>query len=483
MNILTENEINIKSLEKEIYDYACKLAAKAFSNFLEALDVELMKNRDKELLRHKGHRKTCIKTLMGEVEYSRAVYQVMDNECEKKFVYLLDEYVGFKNIGFISANLVERIADNICETSYGQTAKNISSLTGQSISHQGVWNVVQKLGSQIEARENRYIELNKEHKLQGEREVAILFEEADGIFARQQKRYRRKGNNSFELKIAIAHEGWKQTAPKRFELANKTVVCDIASGTEFNKRKEAVLSSKYNTDEISVRIFNSDGGGWIKKLHDYNDEAHFQLDPFHIQKAIKTSDPGGDYSKQVSGMLRENKLDELFEYLDAVANSLESKTAEERVRRLLSYLKDNRNGLIPYRKRGLNLPKLQDGLVYKGMGNGEHNMFLVVAKRMKHRGACWSPQGGLKLCKLLCHKVSNSLVETIESLTTFEIPERLQESTMKPLLSSSKAPKKEGKGYEGNHTSIPFVDSAITNETKEIIDWLKGKYFTLPSYF
>ena len=482
MNILTENEINIKSLEKEIYDYACKLAAKAFSNFLEALDFELMKNRDKGLFRNKGTRKTCIKTLMGEVEYSRTVYQVMDNECEKKFVYLLDEYVGFENIGFISANLVERIADNICESSYEQTAKNISSLTGQSISHQGVWNVVQKLGSQIEARENRYIELNKKHMLQGEREIAVLFEEADGIFVKKQKRYRHKGNNSFELKIAIAHEGWKETAPKRFELSNKTVVCDIASGTEFNKRKEAVLSSKYNTDEISVRIFNSDGGGWIKKLHDYNDEAHFQLDPFHIQQAIRHSDAGGDYSKQVLGMLRDNKLDDLFEYLDAVANSLENKNTEEKVRRLLGYLRDNRNGLIPYQKRGLNLPKLPDGLVYKGMGNGEHNMFLVVAKRMKHRGAAWSPQGGLKLCTLLCHKVSNTLVETIEILTSFEIPERLQEPLIKPLWSSAKAPKKDGKGYEGKHTSIPFIDSSLSNGRKELINWLKGKY-GLISYF
>lgn len=483
MNILTENEINIKSLEKYFYDCGCRLAAEAFANYLESLDQELMKSRDKELLRHKGQRKTCIKTLMGEVEYSRAVYQVMDNECEKKFVYLLDEYVGFEKIGFISANLVERIADNICETSYGQTAKNISSLTGQSISHQGVWNVVQKLGSQIEAKENRYIELNKEHKLQGEREISILFEEADGIFVKKQKRYRHKGSNSFELKIAIAHEGWKETAPKRFELVNKTIVCDITSGTEFNKRKEAVLSSKYNTDEISVRIFNSDGGGWIKKLHDYNDEVQFQLDPFHIQKAIRYSDLGGDYSIQISKMMKQYRFDDLFDYLDAVANSLENKNAEERVRRLLSYLRDNRNGLIPYQKRELNLPNLPGGLVYKGMGNGEHNMFLVVAKRMKHRGACWSPQGGLKLCKLLCHKVSNSLVETIESLTTFEIPERMQESVMKPLLSSSKAPKKDGKGYEGKHTSIPFVDYAISNETKKIIDWLKGKYFSLPSYF
>ena len=154
----------------------------------------------------------------------------------------------------------------------------------------------------------------------------------------------------------------------RSELANKTVVCDIASGTEFNKRKEAVLSSKYNTDEINMRIFNSDGGGWIKKLHDYNDEAYFQLDPFHLQKAIRSSDVGGDYLKQASTMLRENKIDELFEYLDAVANSLESKNAEERVRRLIGYLRDNRNGLIPYLKRGLNPPKTSGRTCLQGNG-------------------------------------------------------------------------------------------------------------------
>ncbi len=41
MNILTENEINIKSLEKEIYNYACKLASKAFSNFCRLLTKNL----------------------------------------------------------------------------------------------------------------------------------------------------------------------------------------------------------------------------------------------------------------------------------------------------------------------------------------------------------------------------------------------------------------------------------------------------------
>lgn len=50
---------------------------------------------------------------MGEVEYYRAVYAVTDESAERKFVYLIDEYMGFDNIGFVSSNLAEKIADNI----------------------------------------------------------------------------------------------------------------------------------------------------------------------------------------------------------------------------------------------------------------------------------------------------------------------------------------------------------------------------------
>ena len=57
-------------------------------------------------------------------------------------------------------------------------------------------------------------------------------------------------------------------------------------------------------------------------------------------------------------------------------------------------LKENQKGLTSYQKRGIELPELPKGLVYRWMWKGEHNMFLLVAKRIKHRDACWSPQGG-----------------------------------------------------------------------------------------
>lgn len=78
-------------------------------DLLQGIDRRLMKTRDKKVYRHIGHRKTCLKTLMGEVEYSRAIYEVMDGSSERKFIYLLDEYMGFDCVGFVSSNLVEKI--------------------------------------------------------------------------------------------------------------------------------------------------------------------------------------------------------------------------------------------------------------------------------------------------------------------------------------------------------------------------------------
>ena len=49
-----------------------------------------MKTRDTKKYRHKGLRKNTIKTVMGEVEYVRAMYEV-EEEGIKKRVYLLDE--------------------------------------------------------------------------------------------------------------------------------------------------------------------------------------------------------------------------------------------------------------------------------------------------------------------------------------------------------------------------------------------------------
>lgn len=73
--IVNEELVSFKELEKKIYSYVCELAREITQQMLESYDEELAKSRDKKVYRGKGKRKTSIKTVYGEVEYSRNVYR------------------------------------------------------------------------------------------------------------------------------------------------------------------------------------------------------------------------------------------------------------------------------------------------------------------------------------------------------------------------------------------------------------------------
>ena len=70
----------------------------------------------------------------------------------------------------------------------------------------------------------------------------------------------------------------------------------------------------YNTDEIGMRIFNSDGAKWIKNLH-IDDTVQFQLDPFHVRQAIVRKVSDKNAKNQINKFLDELKIDEMLEYI------------------------------------------------------------------------------------------------------------------------------------------------------------------------
>lgn len=463
--ILQEKELNFKSLEQKFYKIGCKISCDAMKELLQELDHMLEKQRDKAIYRHKGHRKTTIKTLMGEVAFSRAIYQVCDDDGGKKFVYLLDEFLNFDTIGLVSSNLAEKVVENACVCSFKNTAKNVSELTGQSISHGGAWNIVQKLGEKVADIEVSQTNLYKQNKLMGEKEVKLLFEESDGVFLKMQGKDRKK-SKSQEMKIAMFYEGWKQVGKDRYELANKNVVCGFDSVNDFTDKKEAKIASIYNTDEIDMRIFNSDGAAWIKKLH-IDDSVHFQLDRFHVKQAILRATRDVEIQKNITKLYENQQIDELLALVDAYANSFDNEKQEKKFRQLHTYLSENKGGLIPYQKRGLDLPAPPQGLEYRCMGTCEHNVDLVIAKRMKHQGASWSINGADNLGKLLALKASKKLSKTLEQITKIVLPEAVT-SDIITVLSASKTAKKEGKGYGGKVCSRPYANAFKTSGRKAI---------------
>ncbi|WP_373214233.1 UPF0236 family transposase-like protein [Ruminococcus sp. 5_1_39BFAA] len=128
----------------------------------------------KHLEQNKGKRTTTIKTVYGEVAYARRVYQTKLEDGKKAFVYLLDEAMQMDKIGLISTNLAEKIAMTVTESPYRVTADIISETCGQSISHGGAWNLVQKLGERIREEEDYTVKQMEAGEAEGKAEGAAL---------------------------------------------------------------------------------------------------------------------------------------------------------------------------------------------------------------------------------------------------------------------------------------------------------------------
>lgn len=387
--IVNEKLVSFKELEKKIYSYVCELAREITQQMLESYDEELAKSRDKKVYRGKGKRKTSIKTIYGKVEYSRNVYRTETEDGQVAHIFLLDQAMHMDKIGLISTNLAEKIALTVTESPYRVTAEQISSTCGQSISAGGVWNMMQRLGERIDEEKEKQ---------------------------------------------------------NRSTLVNKTMLAGMEKSNDFHAKREACIRKKYAADEIGQRILNGDGGSWIKEP--YDPDTIFQLDRYHIYQEILRKISNKDAQKEIRRLFDEEKMDEMLEYIQIYATSVasqdENDKSSKKAMELYQYL-NNKDGLLPYDKRGINIPAPEKGILYKGMGIQETQNCTVITLRMKHRRMRWSVNGANNLAKALYRKENRELVETIDRYTdglvfTMQMQEIIE------TLSAAKAPKKDGKG-------------------------------------
>ena len=184
--IVEDKLVSFKELEQKIFNYVCEFGREITQLMLERYDEELMKNRDTKQYRNKGGRATSIKTVYGEVSYTRNVYETKTEGGKKAYVYLLDEALSMDKIGLISTNLAEKIAETVTEAPYRATAEMISSTCGQTVSHGGVWNLVQQLGVRISEEEKVTVSEMNAAQAKGTTSIPVLFEEMDGVWLRMQ---------------------------------------------------------------------------------------------------------------------------------------------------------------------------------------------------------------------------------------------------------------------------------------------------------
>lgn len=469
-SIVEETLVSFKELEQKIYRYVCQLGCEITQIILERYDTELMSQRDKEKYRNKGQRKTSIKTVYGEVEYSRRVYQALLDSGEKAFVFLLDEAMQMEKIGLISSNLAQKLAMTITEATYRVTAETISSTCGQTISHGGVWNFIQKLGEKISAEEENDVVQMHADQTKGTKEIPTLFEEMDGVWLKMQRPDHKKAPSQ-EMKVFTMYEGWDAEAEKakRSTLVNKAMLAGMEDADTFQEKREAFIRSRYNADEIRLRILNGDGGGWIRE--DYDPDAIFQLDRYHVYQEILRKIRDKKAQKDIRNLFEEEKIKEMLSYILTYADSVETDDpndkASENARKLHRYLKNNKDGLLPYHKRGIPIPEPQKGMIHKEMGVQENQNCSLITMRMKHRRMRWG-RGANNLAKVMYRKENRELIETIDRysdglITNASLGEIVE------TLSAAKAPKKDGKGNpypDIFRAHLPLIEAMQTASRK-----------------
>ena len=464
-NILNENAVSFKELEQAIFEQCCEAAREATKAILQAMDEKLAKERDKSKYRDKGYRKTTIKTIYGEVEYLRHVYITRTDDGRNAAVYLLDEELGIDTIGLISTNLAEKIGMVVTCTPFRKTSEQITETTGQSISHAGVWNVVQALGSKLEEEEKELVNEFYTERTRGTKKAGVLFEEMDGIWLKDQRDGGRKGKG-LEVKIGTIYEGWKADSGKRSILSGKTVLAGIGSSEEFREKWEAKIQSIYDPSKIEQRILNGDGGDWIKD--EYDADTIRQLDRFHVKKTIIEKVPYADARSRMLDLLGRNRSEELVEYVQIYYDSIDPEDEEVRqdAKELRDYLWNHEDELANYKARDKEIPEAPEGIVYKNMGVQENQNCTVIGLRMKGKRKRWAPESANNMIRLLYYRENHDLIDAIDRYTDGEVMIEPVMNRMKMPLSAAKVNVTNCKGrnkyVEILNIHLPITDSGNT---------------------
>ena len=456
MTITVEVEISnseIRSFGKLIataFELAMEFGRKLVVQALELRDQELAETRDKKRYRSKGKRWTSIKTKLGVVEYQRIVY--VDNAATEggSCVYLLDEVLGIEKVGLVSEDVCQAAATAVCETSYRGAAKLISETTGLTISKQGVWNIVQDMGRRQKARIEQHAKRAEHHCGTGVIESKLLYEENDGIYLKLQGESRKKYGSDKEMKVGIAYDGatWQigKDKKKRRTLDNKVAYASFESARDFTRHKEGLVASRFDVDEIELRVINGDGAQWIQKHGDAN--CISVLDKFHRNKKITECVRDPEFATLVRELLYAGRIDDTLTCIEAQMNSVTDEQEKALLKELYSYYANNKDALLGYYDRGVKIPptRLPGEIHHARLGSMESNVFTLIGNRMKGRRACWSENGANNLALILCAYHTTGM-DNLFSVAVPASTARSDKPSMDMKASAGSTPETEGHGY------------------------------------
>ncbi len=240
--------------------------------------------------------------------------------------------------------------------------------------------------------------------------MAVLFAEADELRVALQRPKRRRtpgqrlpkrGALRGEVRLLVCHRGWMLRDPgsAEYRVQDKHLYATIAEAEAFWRGATLSLHGYCALEQVRCTLLNGDGALWIRHGQEYLPSCEFQLDRWHLQQALKA---GLDWHPRARQRLRDQiaagaawpTVERVL--TQALRQAPEAQTTAA-VRGLRTYLWENRDGLVDYRRRALPVPP---DAAWRGLGIAESNIDKPWANRLTKRGMSWST-GLLSLVRLL----------------------------------------------------------------------------------
>ncbi len=231
---LDQEEIHVRELkgecdeqtwEEDSYHLGCAVARKIASAVLKSIDKRILGERPRELKVHDTFKRTRV-TRFGTIPVWRRLYE--DNNGE--YHYLLDERLNWQPYKWSTPGLREALVEMSTQISFEKVSKTMEKLTAGILSRTTIHRMLQEVSeTAIEVEKQEWEYCFKEGKLlrSGTQKTPLLYTEADGVNVHLQRERKANGERRkhYELKSAIAYEGWELIGDERYELVNKRVYC------------------------------------------------------------------------------------------------------------------------------------------------------------------------------------------------------------------------------------------------------------------
>lgn len=405
---VTELPQSFKEIEQTIQGEVKKAKAELMREAMGVYEKRLLRN---PCLVLKDRREKRFYTALGEISYPR--YRVYDRKTHN-VRYPVDEWLGIFDQGKVSESLRDELVRLAVDVPYRFVAREIQHWTGNDLNKDTIWSELQEIGQKRwqekdkNRRFNRYEVLPKPSEIVGKKPPAeILCVGMDATYVKSQEKKRRL-KTKHDVKVAVLYTGKHKRGGDRSLTDRQTVI--QAKGEKLDQFLGRVVAKgieHYGLNQNTTVLLFGDGDSWIRRFKDYIPQTHYRLDPWHVMEKIKNTFGIKKMPRSWIKMIYGNPDALIAEIRTHQAALVADPTTEQsKMEDLIQYLKNNREGLLPWRVDP-DLKKRHRELFTWGSGHVESQIEIAVYDRHKQNRMSWSKNGLRNLSTLREDKLNN----------------------------------------------------------------------------